>query len=150
MPPDQLDFPETLNLLAKVYEKQGRSEEAETFYVEAYDFYLISLCRYPPKTAFTFNKFAKIYHLPKRYQEAEGLFQKSVEILKEVEILPAAGWCLRNLGVLYTEKKELIRAQAFLHEAIDILQKCLPPEHPYVLKCKDDLNNLQIAAGLNS
>ncbi|MGD1900301.1 MAG: tetratricopeptide repeat protein [Phormidesmis sp.] len=150
LPPDHLDFPETLNLLAKVYEKQGRSEEAETFYVEAKDFNERTLGGTHPQTAFSYNNLAKIYQIQKRYQEAEGLFQKSVEILKEVEILPAAGWCLRNLGVLYTEMKELIRAQAFLHEAIDILQKCLPPEHPYVLKCKDDLNNLQIAAGLNS
>ncbi|MEO0646380.1 MAG: toll/interleukin-1 receptor domain-containing protein [Cyanobacteria bacterium J06650_10] len=142
LPLDHSDLPETLDLMAKVYEKQERSKEAEAFYTEAKDFNERTLGCNHPQTAFSYNNLAKNYQTQQRYEDAEDLFQKSVDIFKETEILPAAGWCLRNLAVLYAEMKSSNKARAFIQEAIEILSSCLPANHPYIKICADDLQAL--------
>lgn len=142
LPSDHSDFPETLNLLAKVYEEQERYEEAEVLYLEAKDFNERTLGSAHPQTAFSYNNLAKIYQRRKRYRDAEELLQKAIETLKETEILPAAGWCLRNLAVLYKEMEKMEKARLFIKEALETLKKCLPANHPYIKMCIDDLSGL--------
>ncbi|MEN8443873.1 MAG: tetratricopeptide repeat protein, partial [Cyanobacteria bacterium J06555_13] len=142
LPADHPEFAETLNLLAKIYEKQERHQEAESLYVEAKEINEQIFGFAHPQTAFSYNNLAKNYQTQKRYTDAEELLIKAVEILKKSEIMPVAGWCLRNLAMLRAEMQELDIARDILLESIEILHKCLPPKHPYLQQCEADLKSL--------
>ncbi|MEO0770001.1 MAG: tetratricopeptide repeat protein, partial [Cyanobacteria bacterium J06649_4] len=136
-------LPETLNLLAKVYEQQERTPDAELLYVEAKEINERIIGDTHPQTAFSYNNLAKNYQAQGRYTEAEKLLTKAVDILKKTEVMPAAGWCLRNLAMLRAEMQDFGAARDMLKEALAILQACLPPAHPYIQGCKDDLVKCQ-------
>ena len=142
LPSDHPELPEALDLLAKVYEKQERYIEAEPLYVEAKDINEHTLGVTHPQTAFSYNNLAKNYQVQQRYTEAEVLYCKAIEILRNAEVMPAAGWCLRNLAMLYVEMREFTRARCDLSNALDILCQHLPSEHPFVKQCEDDIQSL--------
>lgn len=142
LPVDHPDTPETLDLLAKIYEKQKRFKEAEPVYVEAKNINERTLGSNHPQTAFSYNNLAKIYQAQKYYAEAEELFIKAVKILRDAEVLDKAGWCQYNLGILYSETKNPDKARTNLKEALKLFRLSLPPNHPYTKQCQDALELL--------
>ncbi|MEM6254635.1 MAG: tetratricopeptide repeat protein [Cyanobacteria bacterium P01_D01_bin.156] len=144
LPANHPDLPETFDLLAKIYEKQERYKEAESLYLEAKEFNEQILGEYHSQTAFSYNNLAKNYQMQNRYMEAKELYSQAIEIFKKADILPAAGWCLRNLAMLYAEMQELIVAKTLLEESEAILSTCLPSDHIYLKKCRSDLSNITL------
>ena len=136
------DLPETLNLLAKIYEQQERNEKAMPLYIEAKDINERIFGTTHPQTAFGYHNLAKNYQIQGNHSEALELFQKAIEIFSDAEILPFKGWCLRNLAMLHMEMREFSKASSELESSLKILQQCLPSSHPYVKQCESDLKLL--------
>jgi tetratricopeptide (TPR) repeat protein len=141
LPDNHPDIPETLDLLAKVYERQQRYEEATPLYVEAKEVNERSLGFSHPQTAISYNNLAKNFQAQRRYMEAQELFERAVKIFQDAEILPFAGWCLRNLAMTHLAMRESDKSRNQLEAALEVLSQCLPENHPHIIQCKDDLES---------
>ncbi|MEO0396765.1 MAG: tetratricopeptide repeat protein, partial [Cyanobacteria bacterium P01_A01_bin.137] len=90
------------------------------------------------------NNLAFLYSSQGRYEEAEVLQQKSLEIHRQVlgENHPSFAISLGNLASLYVQKGDFSEAESFLHQALQIFQQVVGPEHPYTKETFNRLINL--------
>ncbi|NEO85694.1 MAG: tetratricopeptide repeat protein [Spirulina sp. SIO3F2] len=139
---DQAGIPETLDLLARVCEKQDRHSEATSLYEEARKINELAFGTMHPQTAFSYNNLAKNYQYYERYSEAEKLYMKAISIFENSGISHLKGWCIRNLAITHVRMGKREQAKAELKQALEILRACLPSEHPRIKECETDLQLL--------
>ena len=90
------------------------------------------------------NNLAELYRSQGRYEDAEVLQQKSLEIHRQVlgENHPSFAISLGNLASLYVQKGDFSEAESFLYQALQIFQQVVGPEHPYTKETFNRLINL--------
>jgi tetratricopeptide (TPR) repeat protein len=94
-----------------------------------------------PDTATSLNNLAGLNDAQGRYEEAEPLLQRALEIREKVlgPEHPNTAQGLNNLAVLYDEQGRYEGAEPLHQRALEISEKVLGPEHPDIA---DSLNNL--------
>ncbi|GCL47330.1 tetratricopeptide repeat protein [Microcystis aeruginosa] len=74
---------ENLNNLAKLYQSQGRYEEAETLFLQALELRKQLLGDKHPDVSSSLNGLAKLYDSQGKYEEAEPLFLQALAIAEQ-------------------------------------------------------------------
>jgi len=91
--------------------------------------------------AASLNGLANLYWTIGRYQKAESLYKRALEIGEKVlgPEHPYVAGSLNNLAILYYKLGDYQKAGPLYKRALEIYEKALGPEHPYVAT---SLNNL--------
>ena len=97
-----------------------------------------------PDVASYLNNLAWLYSNQGKYQEAEPLFKRALEIKEKVlgSEHPDVAKSLNNLAGLYSNQSEYLKAKPLYIKAIHIAEKTLGPNHPNVLKYLENCANL--------
>ena len=74
---------ENLNNLAKLYQSQGRYEEAEPLLIQALELSQRLLGENHPSVAISLNNLAKLYDSQRKYEEAEPLYLQALAIAEQ-------------------------------------------------------------------
>ncbi|AKE64763.1 hypothetical protein MYAER_2419 [Microcystis aeruginosa NIES-2549] len=74
---------ENLNNLAKLYQSQGRYEEAETLFLQALELRKQLLGDKHPDVSSSLNGLAKLYDSQGKYEEAEPLYLQALAIAEQ-------------------------------------------------------------------
>lgn len=93
---------ENLNNLAKLYQSQGRYEEAETLFLQALELRKQLLGDKHPDVSSSLNGLAKLYDSQGKYEEAEPLFLQALAIAEQAlgENHPATVKIRENLQMM--------------------------------------------------
>jgi tetratricopeptide (TPR) repeat protein len=130
-----------LHLLAELYRKQGRYEEADTGYQQALEIFKDLRGENHPDVAISLNNLASLYQSQGRYEKAEPLYKQTVEIFKGLrgENHPDVAISLNNLAELYRNQGRYEQAESLYQQAFTILKLLWGENHPHVAT---SLNNL--------
>ena len=126
----------TMNLLAVVYQLEGRKKEAEPLFEKAIQVF----SKEGPSSNLDFAKACtnegRMYLEEKRLQEAERRLDQAIAVFKFIPDLAGAefGGALHNLGLVRIAQGRTAEAQSLLEQAVQIYGKNLRP---------DDLNLAQ-------
>jgi tetratricopeptide (TPR) repeat protein len=126
----------TMNLLAIVYQLEGRRKEAEPLFEKAIQVF----SQEGPSSNLDFAKACtnegRMYLEEKRLQEAEQRLDQAIAVFKFIPDLAGAefGGALHNLGLVRIAQERPAEAQPLLEQAVQIYGKNLRP---------DDLNLAQ-------
>ena len=74
------------NYVAKLYEKQGKYDEAKLLYMDFLEQYQVILGLEHPNTLNTMNKLAELYEKQGKYDEAEQLYKMREMYLKRTSV----------------------------------------------------------------
>lgn len=124
--PGELSAEDILNNLAGVYRALGDSRKAEQTYKRALELTESRLGPSHPDAAPALTNLGALCIESKRYKEAEGYFQKSLQILSrpdtrtnEYRVMEA----LYGLGQTYMKENDPVRAKQVLGRAADIARR---------------------------
>jgi tetratricopeptide (TPR) repeat protein len=143
-----------LNTEAGMYELMGYWHSLGSRY-DMVESYKDSLAAYeeraPSKIDLSLRLFgiANFLKLGARYEGAEPLFRRALEILEKVlgPENPSTATCLSNLALLLYEKGDYEGAAPLYRRALEIDEKVLGPENPSTAKCLSNLALLLYAKG---
>jgi tetratricopeptide (TPR) repeat protein len=84
-----------------------------------------------PRLGVTLNNLAHAHQVARRYDEAEVLYRRAIEIAAEEHghEHPDAAVCLANLAGCYQAQRRYVEAEPLFRKAIGILGKTLGEEH---------------------
>ncbi|MDW8295708.1 MAG: tetratricopeptide repeat protein, partial [Raineya sp.] len=120
----EVDYIETLEILANLYKNQGRYTEAEKLYRKATEF-----CRKQfGEMHFTYtslqNNLAKLYKSLGRYEEAETIYKQALARFgKQDENSTAYAQLLNDYAVLYRDAGKFKEAEPLFVKSLAIFQK---------------------------
>jgi len=99
-----------------------------------------------PLIAYTLNNLARAHEGLKKWQNAEELYLKSLEMREKLlgPTHPDVATPLNNLGLLYARRKRLLEAERFLLRALEIREQALPENHPDLVQTLHNLGLLEI------
>jgi tetratricopeptide (TPR) repeat protein len=125
----------------------GKSAYRQRRYAEAQKEFLTALQEAEkfgtrdPRLARTLNDLAAVYSTQEKYAEAESLYYRALEILKNAlgAEHPDLATTLNNVAVLYDAQGRYSEAEALYRRALAIDEKALGPEHGDIAT---DLHNL--------
>ena len=143
------DYAICLNNLAYIYYFQGRYEQAEPLYLEAYELRKRILGEEDPHVANSLNNLAELYKNQGRYDQAEPLYLQAHEMYQRLlgkEHLHVTS-CLNNLAELYHSQGNYEQAESLYLQAYEQYQRLLGKEHPYVASCLNNLAELYHSQG---
>ena len=82
------------------------------------------------------NNMAALFHSQGKYQMAEELYLKALDIKRRIypEDNEEVALALQNLAILYSAKRDYPQAEAFFIRVLEIREKVLGPEHPDLAK----------------
>ncbi|MDB9526962.1 tetratricopeptide repeat protein [Oscillatoria sp. CS-180] len=103
LPPNHADIAQSLDLLAKLYERQEHYEDAEACYEEAKEINEAMLGENHPQTAVSYNNLAKMLVRLKTYDQAEALYEKAIGVFEACGIVPSRQKVEENLAQLRLE-----------------------------------------------
>lgn len=100
-----------------------------------------------PLIAYTLNNLARAYEGLKKWQNAEELYLKSLEMREKLlgPTHPDVATPLNNLGLLYAHRRRLPEAERFLLRALEIREQVLPANHPDLVQTLHNLGLLEIS-----
>ena len=146
------DLAQSLDRLARIYEKQGRYREALPLYRRSLQIYEQQLGADHPAVATSLNNLAALYEVQGRYEEAEPLYQRSLQI-REQQLganHPDVAASLNNLALLYQDQGRYGEAELLYIRALETWVKTLPVGHPYIATGQNnfaDMIQTALAAG---
>lgn len=128
--------------------QEGRSAEAERLLMAAIG-RAEQFGKEDPRLAQTLNDLGVLYASQGKKVEAEPLFRRSLEIIRETigPEHPNAVSPLRNLGILYATQGKFAEAEALLRQALAIDLATLGPDHPEVAVALRNLAGFYAAQG---
>ena len=90
----------------------------------------------------TLIKLGLVYRQQGHLAKAEALYQRGITILRTRPAAIDLGTALNNLGNLLAARGRLQEAEAALHEAIEVWEKLLGPEHTNIAAALSNLSTL--------
>ena len=129
--PNNVATAQTLNVLAGIYDAQGRYAEAEPVYLRGLTIYEHQLGPEHPYTVRNLNNLASLYTVQGRYTDAEPLYQRALAICSQTPGLehPDTAGSLNNLAYCYEEQGKYTEAEPLYLRALTIYEQ-LGPDHP--------------------
>jgi len=124
---------ESLNQKGVTAFKESRYAEAEKYFVQAVDL-AEKFSEKDLRINFSLNQLAEIYRIQSKYNKAEQVLRKLLDVYKKqlgTEHVNVA-LTLNNLAVNFRMQKKYEEAETALKEAIQILGKSLGPDHSLV------------------
>ncbi|MBS1059422.1 tetratricopeptide repeat protein [Gluconobacter sp. Dm-44] len=141
--------PSDINNLARLYQDQGRLNEAEPLLLEALKIRRQAQPAGHPDIASSLNNLATLYLNQGRLSDAEPLFLEALQIYRQA--LPAGhpniAMSLSSLATLYQAQGRLSEAEPLFLEALQIYRQALPAEHPNIAISLNSLATLYQAQG---
>lgn len=134
----------SLNNLALLYHLQGRTSKAKPLFEAT-----VALCREllgdnHPDLAAGLNNLARCYRENTEYDRAEALCQEALAIADK--ILPEGhqdkGRFLDDFATLRAAQDRTEEARSLYEQALAILDAKLGPEHPWTVRCRENLEKL--------
>ncbi len=141
------EHPDTLsstNILAILYDNQGRYDEAEPLYVKTLDIQRRVLGEEHPDTLTCMNSLANLYRNQGHYDKAEPLYVKTMEVIKRVrgEEHSHTLNSMNNLALLYWNQGRFDEAEPLYLETLEIMNRVLGEEDPDTLDSSNNLASL--------
>ena len=138
-----------LNTLAQVYQRQGRTDEAEALYKRNLAIREEALGPDDREVGGALNNLAGLYSEQGRYAEAEPMYRRSLGIFEKKlgPEHPHVGAALHNLARLLQDQGRYAEVEPMYRRSLGIVEKRLGPEHPDVGTA---LHNLGALAYLQS
>jgi tetratricopeptide (TPR) repeat protein len=144
----EVDYIETLEIVANLYKNQGRFTEAEKLYSKAIDF-----CKKQfGEKHFTFttlqNNLAKLYKSLGRYEDAEQIYKQALaRFTKADENSTAYAQLLNDYAVLYSDAGKFKEAEPYFETALSIFQKQTGEKSAEYANVLQNYGNLQRKMG---
>jgi len=140
---DNLTVASSLNILALLYDSQGKPHEAEPMYERALEIIEKSLGKDHPNVATSLNNLALIYYALGKYDKAEPMYRRALEIREKSlgKDHPNVAILLNNLAGLYDSQGKYDEAEQMYRSAMEILEKSQDKNHPNIAT---SLNNLAL------
>jgi tetratricopeptide (TPR) repeat protein len=132
--PDAPNVGESLNNLARLYQYEGKYDQAEPLYKRALAIEEKVSGPDHANVAFNLDNLAALYRIQHRYAEAQALLQRSLTI-RENGLGPDhlnVYLSVESLAVLYQSQRRYADAEPYLKRALDIREKAFGPDHPKV------------------
>jgi tetratricopeptide (TPR) repeat protein len=132
--PDAPNVGQSLDNLARLYQYEGKYDQAEPLYKRA----LVISEKVPAPdhadTAFALDSLATLYRIQHRYAEAEVLLKRSLTIQENGSRPDHLNVYLsvERLAVLYQNQRRYADAEPYLKRALVIREKAFGPDHPKV------------------
>ncbi|MBD1917716.1 MULTISPECIES: FxSxx-COOH system tetratricopeptide repeat protein [Cyanophyceae] len=134
----------SLNNLAMLYQKQGRYGEAQPLLLEAINLWRQSLGSDHPNLASGLNNLARCYRETFDYDRAEALCQEALAIAQKAlpENHELKGRFLDDFATLRAAQGHPEEARSLYQQALAILEPKLGAEHPWTVRCRENLGKL--------
>jgi tetratricopeptide (TPR) repeat protein len=142
-------FAFSLHQLARLYNSQGKYNEAEPLYRRSLSIREKQLGEDHPNVAESLNNLAELYHSQGKYNGAEPLFLRSLSILESQlgENHPDIAIRLNNLALLYYSQGKYNEAEPLLLRSLSIWESQLGENHPNVAASLNNLAGLYDSQG---
>jgi tetratricopeptide (TPR) repeat protein len=123
------------DILAKVYEKEGRFKEAEILFKKSLEINKKFTGQNSSATASSMNNLGLLYYSCERNKEAEELLNSSLrlQVLAHGKRHPLTSTTMNNLALVYAAEGRNIEAQQLLRQAYLVDQDVLGITHPNTL-----------------
>jgi tetratricopeptide (TPR) repeat protein len=133
----------SLGWLGKLYDDQGRYNEAEPLYAQALEMRKRSLGEDHPDVATSLNDLAGLYVSQGCYSEAEPLYVQALEMRKWLlgKNHPDVAQSLNDLAGLYVSQGCYNEAEPLYVQALEMRRRLLGEDHPDVAS---SLNNIAL------
>ncbi len=147
--PNNVDTAQTLNVLAGIYDAQGRYAEAEPLYIRGLTIYEHLLGPEHPYTVRNLNNLASLYTVQGRYTDAEPLYQRALAICSQTLGLehPDTAGSLNNLAYCYEDQGKYTEAETLMQQALAIYERLSGPDHPDTAASLNNLAELYCQQG---
>jgi tetratricopeptide (TPR) repeat protein len=134
----------TVDCLAEVTAKEGKSVLSELFYKQAVHLRTQALGPDHLAVAASLNNLAKFYYTQQKYTSAEPLAIRFIQIYEKAlgETHPDVATGLHNLATLYHMQGKHREAEPAYRRALYIRQKALGDDHPDTQKLMKNLGSL--------
>jgi tetratricopeptide (TPR) repeat protein len=132
--PDAPNVGQSLNNLARLYQYEGKYDQAEPLYKRALAIEEKVSGPNHADIAFNLDSLAALYRIQHRYAEAEALLKRSLTIRENGLGRDHLNVYLsvESLAVLYQSQRRYADAEPYLKRALDIREKAFGPDHPKV------------------
>jgi tetratricopeptide (TPR) repeat protein len=131
----------SLNNLAMLYQMQNRYEDAEPLLIETVALFRKLLGSEHPNLAVSLNNLAKCYREQGNYSQAQSLCREALEIAEQA--LPDGhelrGRFLDDFATLRAAQGLTEDAKSIYLQALEILEPKLGAEHPWTVRCRENL-----------
>src|SRR5438105_9059270 len=127
---------------AKAYQN-GQETNAEMFYLAALED-VENTGPEDPRRAVTLNTLAVLYHVQRKYAQAEPLYQRVLKLLEQT-VGPehsTLATTLNNLAVVYEAQDKYDEAEPFYQRALTSIEHTMGPEHPNLAAALDNYADL--------
>jgi tetratricopeptide (TPR) repeat protein/DNA-binding XRE family transcriptional regulator len=146
-----LSFASLASKMAEYLRECGQYAEAETFSQRALSIREQVLAPDHPDLAYSLNGLAIIYWYQGKYEQAEPLYQRAVDIVIK-EQAPGPGYYdiaspLNNLANLYFQQGKYEQAETFYQRALHTREQVFGPAHPRLIYPLNGLANLYSVQG---
>jgi tetratricopeptide (TPR) repeat protein len=146
---DHPDLATSLNVLASIYNEQGRHDEAEPLFRRSLAIREKVFGADSMPVAVTLNNIAWLYEVEARYADAEPLYKRSLAI-REKALGPDhvdVTIVLDNLAALYEKLRRYADAEPLYKRSLAIREKALGPDHPTMVGALDNLARVYQSQG---
>jgi tetratricopeptide (TPR) repeat protein len=139
----------SLNQLARLYNSQGKYNEAEPLYLRSLSIVEKQLGENHPHFATSLNNLAGVYYSQRKYNEAEPLLLRSLSIVEKQlgENHPEVASSLNNLAKLYRNQGKYNEAEPLYLRSLSIVEKQLGENHPHFASILNNLAGLYQSQG---
>ncbi len=126
----------------KAYQS-GQETNAEMFYLAALKD-VENAGPEDPRLATTLNTLAVLYHVQRKYTQAEPLYQRVLKLLEQTvgPEHPALATTLNNLAVVYEAQDKYGEAESLYQRALTLIERTLGPEHSNLAATLDNYADL--------
>ena len=126
----------------KAYQS-GQETNAEMFYLAALED-VANAGPEDPRLAVTLNTLAVLYHVQRKYAQAEPLYQRVLKLLEQTvgPEHPTLATTLNNLAVVYEAQDKYREAEPLYQRALTLIEHTLGPEHPNLAAALDNYADL--------
>lgn len=115
-----------VGILARLYQAQGRYDQAEGYLKEALAIDERELDSKHPNIARDLGALGQLYEFTGKFDDAEPLMKRALSIAEENASDPAElGRALNNLAWLYQEQGRLVEAEPLIMRSLSVLQNSL-------------------------
>jgi nephrocystin-3 len=138
-----------MNNLAGTLENQGRLDEAEQWYRGALAGRARVLGEKHPDTVEIMSNLGKLLSKKGDLLAAASLFERGLAILDQAPgSNPVAQAIMsQNYAILLAERGDLSTAEQRCRQSLNQFRSALPPDHPYVLGCVENLGGILLKNG---
>ncbi len=144
--PNHLSVTIPLNNLAEFLSSKGQYSEAAKLYQRIIRLHITEDIFYDsPYTPIVLNNLAEVYRHQRKLELAQATYQQSIR-LKQKHLgdhHPSVAITLNNLGLLNYQLGNPGKAIEQFENALKIFEESLGPDHPYTLKCLDNLERVR-------